>query len=308
MDGILNINKPAGITSFGVVSLTKRLTKEKRVGHAGTLDPIATGVLPVCLGQGTRIVEFLADAVKTYRAEIELGVSTDTYDSEGAVIRRSDPSSIARPRLDSALDSFRGTILQVPPLYSALKHQGRPLYEFARAGVSLELSARPVTIYKLKVIEWLPPFVTLEVSCSKGTYIRSLANDLGEAVGCGAYLKNLVRTGYGVFDIKNSVTLAQFEEAAHNGAWQKFLHPVDSALRDLTAITVSDEEAADIRDGKPVAAAGASEVAACITGGAVPERSSFVDYCRAYAGGVLLAVLRLDAQDGLWHPYKVFHQ
>ncbi len=213
VDGILNINKPCGMTSFSLVSIVKRLTGERHVGHAGTLDPTATGVLPICLGQGTRIVEFLVEATKAYRAEIELGVSTDTYDASGRVIQRGDPSGISQEQLTSALDSFRGLIQQTPPMYSAVKYQGKPLYELARAGITIERRSRPTKIHNLELVDWQPPVATIEIVCGKGTYIRSLAYDLGQALGCGAYLKSLIRQRCGFFDIRDAVSLPQFQDA-----------------------------------------------------------------------------------------------
>ena len=198
MDGILNINKPAGKTSFAVVAMVKRLTGEKHVGHAGTLDPMATGVLPVCLGQATRLVEYLMDTTKTYRAEIELGVSTDSYDREGAVTQKCDASAVTLAQIETALNSFRGVITQIPPMYSAVKHQGKPLYELARAGIDVERKARTAKIYSLEIRDWQNPFLTIEVNCGKGTYIRSLANDLGQALGCGATLSALERSRCGI--------------------------------------------------------------------------------------------------------------
>ena len=160
MDGILNINKPAGKTSFNIVAMVKRLTGEKRVGHAGTLDPMATGVLPICLGQATRLVEYLMDTTKTYRAEIELGVSTDSYDREGIITQRGDASGITLEQLETALNSFRGVITQIPPMYSAVKHQGKPLYQLARAGINVERKSRTAKIYSLEIkageIQYLP--------------------------------------------------------------------------------------------------------------------------------------------------------
>ena len=181
MDGILNINKPCGKTSFSMVAMVKRLTGERRVGHAGTLDPIATGVLPICLGQGTRVIEFLVDATKTYRAEIELGVTTDTYDADGRIIQRGDPSGISQDHLEAALASFCGLIRQTPPMYSAVKYQGKPLYKLARAGITVERRSRLAKIHRLELVDWQPPVATIEVVCGKGTYIRSLAYDLGQA-------------------------------------------------------------------------------------------------------------------------------
>ncbi len=207
VDGILNVLKPAGKTSFAVVSLLRRWSGERRVGHAGTLDPDATGVLVVCLGQATRIVEFLAGAGKTYRAEIELGVTTDTYDAAGKVVGRSDPSSVTEEQVRRVLESFRGTIAQVPPMHSAIHHKGKRLYELARQGIEVDREPRQVEISRLELLAWQPPVVTIEVDCSGGTYIRSLAQDIGTALGCGAHLKRLVRLKSGPFHLDDAVSL-----------------------------------------------------------------------------------------------------
>jgi tRNA pseudouridine55 synthase len=217
LDGILNVDKPAGNTSYSVVARIKRLSGERRVGHAGTLDPDATGILPICLGKATRIVEYLTGTNKTYRACIELGAITDTYDASGKFIHKGDASGIDRSMIESALNQFRGSISQVPPMYSSLKYKGQPLYELARAGINIERKSRKITIYRLEIIDCHPPEVTIEVECSKGTYIRSLAHDLGQALGCGAYLKTLVRTVYGPFEIKSSISLLKLEEASREG-------------------------------------------------------------------------------------------
>jgi len=293
MDGILNINKPTGITSFGVVAIVKRLCGEKRVGHAGTLDPAATGVLPVCIGQGTRVIEFLMDTTKAYRAEIELGVSTDTYDAEGKVTAQGDASSVTRAQLDVALASFYGEIQQVPPMYSALKHEGRPLYDLAREGAEVELKSRAVTIHKLELIDFQPCSVTIEVVCSKGTYIRSIAHDLGRMLGCGAHLKSLIRTRCGIFDIKDSVSVPRLEEAFKAGTWQQLLYPIDSVLGDLPSVVVSDEKTRDIKNGKPLVLEN--------TPGEKLERR------RAYTtDGRFIGVLRFSPEEQTWHPEKVF--
>ena len=223
MDGILNIDKPPGKTSYGVVAMIKRLSGEKHVGHAGTLDPDATGVLPVCLGRGTRIVEFLVDAAKVYRGEIELGAVTDTYDGSGNVIKHGDASKIDRASVESAMEGFRGSIEQTPPMYSAVKHQGKPLYSLARAGIEVKRKSRTVKVHRLELLEWNHPLFTIEVECGKGTYIRSLANDLGQALGCGAYLKSLVRTRCGVFGIEDAVGMPKLEEAFRHGYWEQFM-------------------------------------------------------------------------------------
>jgi tRNA pseudouridine55 synthase len=295
MDGILNINKPCGKTSFGTVAIVNRLTGERHAGHAGTLDPEATGVLPVCLGKGTRVVEFMMEAHKGYRADVELGISTDTYDGEGKITARGDTASVNEEILEKALQNFRGDIRQVPPMYSALKHQGQPLYALARAGTTVERESRPVTIYRLALLAWQSPLATLEIECSKGTYIRSLAHDLGERLGCGAYMKTLVRTGYGAFKIENAVTLAQLEEAAGRGELAQYLHPIDSMLDDMFSITVDAAGEASIKTGSPPV----------MDANNIPPADK--KYCRAYgADGRFLAILHFSTEENIWRPKKVF--
>lgn len=292
MDGILNIDKPSGKTSFSLVAMVKRLTGERHVGHAGTLDPLASGVLPVCLGQGTRVVEFLQDATKTYRAQIELGVVTDTYDAAGSIIQRRDSSGISREQLTAALTPFCGLIRQIPPMYSAVKHQGKPLYQLARAGITVERGSRLAQIYRLELVDWQPPLATIEVICGKGTYIRSLAYDLGQALGCGAYLKRLIRLRYGLFDIKDAISLPQLEDACRYGYWRQFIHPIDSVLLHWAALVVSDDNRQNIRHGRPL----------------VLESGTFAENrCRVYAlDGHFIAVLRFNPERGQWQPEKVF--
>ena len=299
LDGILNINKSAGKTSFGVVALVKRLTGVRRAGHAGTLDPDATGVLPVCLGQGTRIVEFLMDTKKTYRARIELGTATDTYDASGKVIHRGDISGIDIKKIEHELKSFRGDIEQTPPMYSALKHQGKPLYQLARAGINIKRKSRTVKIHRLELMSWQPPVVTLDIECGKGTYIRSLANDLGEALGCGAYLKDLVRTRCGIFNIEDAMSLSQLEESVKRGDWQQYLHPIDSVLKDFSKIVINEAGEQAMRTGSLLN----------------PEHIETQDirydshhrYCRAYSrDGRFLGMLQPVPDKAAWQPKKVF--
>ncbi len=305
MDGIININKPAGMTSFGVVAAVKRLSGEKRVGHAGTLDPAATGVLPVCLGQGTRVTEFLMDSTKAYRAEIQLGSSTDTYDASGKTTMEGDASGIDLTRLESALSSFRGVIQQVPPAYSAVKHRGRPLYKLARAGVTVERKSRPVTIHSLEITGWQPPVVTVEIVCGKGTYIRSIADDLGQVLGCGAHLKSLVRLRCGLFDIRDAVSLQELERAFSCGYWHHFVYPIDSVLLHWAAMVVDDNARQDILNGKPLEMKGDNrentQPEPSVTAAPAGTR------CRVYAlDGRFLGVLRFNAEKEHWQPDKVF--
>jgi tRNA pseudouridine55 synthase len=294
MDGILNINKPAGKTSFNVVASIKRLTGEKHVGHAGTLDPMAKGVLPICLGQATRLVEYLMDTSKTYYAVIELGITTDSYDSDGKVTKRNSTSDITIDEIKTALKSFRGTITQIPPMYSAIKQGGKPLYKLARTGIDVPRKQREVKIFSLEIRDWQNPLITIEVTCGKGTYIRSLANDLGQMLGCGAILKDLERSKYGVFDIKDAIKLDNFADACRNGYWESLLYPMDSILSNWETIIVGEEKARSIRNGVPIN---------------LEENlvKNGVHYCRAYTcDGNLLSILRFNTEKQQWQPRKVF--
>ena len=193
INGILNIDKPKDLTSMDVVRRIKRASKQKRVGHGGTLDPIATGVIPICMGQATRMMEYVVDGSKEYRGTVEMGVETDTYDAMGEAVRRADTSGVTAYRIEGALDSFEGEVMQVPPMYSALKIKGKRLYNLARAGIEVEREARPVKVHDVKLLDYTPPHAVVEVSCGRGFYMRSLAHDLGQALGCGGHLKELVR-------------------------------------------------------------------------------------------------------------------
>jgi len=297
LDGILNVNKPPGRTSYSVVALVKRLSGERRAGHAGTLDPDASGVLPVCLGQGTRVVQFLMNTTKSYRAQIELGVTTDTYDTSGQVTRQTDPSGISYEQVETALTPFLGNIQQVPPAYSAVKYRGRPLYQWARAGIKVVKKSRPARIYRLELMDFTSPLVTIEVECGKGTYIRSLAHDFGQTLGCGACLKSLVRLHCGPFYLKDSVSLSRLEEASHHGYWQNLLYPIDTVLSHWPAIVVSEEEGHLIRNGVSLTAEGDSTL--CL--------SPAEERCRAYTtDGCFIGLLRFNPESGQWQPEKVF--
>lgn len=293
MDGILNINKPAGQTSFSVVARIRKLTRERRVGHAGTLDPAATGVLPVCLGNATRVAEFLMEAHKTYEARVELGITTDTDDAEGRIIRTADPSGITREQVKSALTSFAGEIEQIPPMYSALHHQGRRLYDLARAGTEVERKARPTQVYRIELTDWQPPSFTLQIECGKGTYVRTIAHDLGDTLGCGATLKRLVRLGYGPFRLGASLSMPQFEEAARYGYWAHYLYPIDIPLLEWPAIVVHDATDTLICRGAPVR---------------FPETTPPPDHrCRAYTlTGDFRGILHFELEANTWRPEKVF--
>lgn len=293
ISGILNVNKPEGKTSFSVVAWLKLLTGEKHVGHGGTLDPMATGVLPICFGQGTRVVQFLTDGSKGYLGRIELGVVTDTFDGEGKIIQRKDLRDVTVSQIEHALAAFRGSIEQIPPVYSALKYRGRRAYELARAGVSVELRPRKVEITNIELIDCKLPFITIKVECGKGTYMRSLAHDLGQYLGCGAYLKNLVRLKCGPFFIEDALSVSQIEDAFHQGTWKELLHTVDSPLLDWRAAIIDKGNELAIRNGRSLS----------LGEGQLPSE----EYCRAYSpDGHFIAVLRFLSEEKLWHPEKVF--
>ncbi len=292
ISGILNVDKPQGWTSHDVVAKVRRLSGQKRVGHAGTLDPLARGVLLVCLGQATRVSEYLMRGRKVYRAAVHLGLSTDTYDAEGQVTARAPEVNVTLPQLEEALSAFVGRIEQTPPMYSALKHQGTPLYKLARQGKTVRRKPRPVEIYDIKLLDWSSPVLTIEVACSPGTYIRSLAHDLGQRLGCGGHLASLTRLASGHFTLDEAVSLDTLSEAFAAGRWAGLIHPLDEALLDFEAITFDRQAERRIRLGQQVRG---------------PTPSSPSSLCRAYSTeGELIALLQYDAQTGLWQPKKVF--
>ncbi len=296
MNGIFNINKPSGYSSFEIVSLVKHLTGEKRCGHAGTLDPVASGVLPVCVGQATRIVEYLMDTPKTYLAEIEMGKSTDTGDIQGNIVKETVVPALDSQAINSVIINFTGVISQLPPIYSALKHKGRPLYYWARKGVAVEISPRQVVIHSIELLQWHSPLLTLRVNCGRGTYIRSLAADIGEQLGCGGYLKSLIREKHGPLNILDSVSPQQLEEAFRDGTQDMLLYSIDSVLTDMRAVILNEVDIKNIVDGKNVTISQST------------ERDGVSEYCRVYSqDGYFIAIMRLLPGSEEWHPVKVFN-
>lgn len=276
-----------------MVARLRRLTGEKHIGHAGTLDPIATGVLPICFGQATRVVQFLTDSSKAYLAQIELGAVTDTFDREGQIIQHRDITGITSTLIEEALVSFQGYIAQVPPIYSALKHRGRRYYELARAGTPIKLKPRRVEIINLKLVEYQPPLITISIECSKGTYVRSLAHDLGQHLGCGAHLRNLTRLRCGPFHIEGALSLLQIEDALRQGDWRELLHPIDSPILGWKAVIVDKRNELALRNGLSLPL---SEIHP------ISEK-----HCRAYSlSGHFIGVLQFIPEKALWHPEKVF--
>ncbi len=252
MDGVLNINKPSGMTSHDVVQAVRRITGEMRVGHTGTLDPLATGVLVLCAGKATRIARYLEAGEKEYKAVMRLGVTTDTLDAEGRVLETRSYSPPDRSRLLHALKNFIGTIMQQPPAYSAIKVKGVASYKLARQGKAEPLEPRQVTIYGIDLTAYEDPLVSLTVKCSKGVYIRTLCADLGDALGPGAHLTSLVRTRSGRFGIDHAVTLERLADLAAAGTLGRVLIPLDEALADFPAVTLDETEAVRIMHGNRV--------------------------------------------------------
>jgi len=256
--GYLVIDKPAGMTSHDVVGRVRRVLGERRVGHAGTLDPAAVGVLPIAVGLATRTVEYLADASKAYVAEITFGVRTDSADIDGEVTSVEDASGVTREMVEQALQAFEGSQMQVPPMHSAIKVDGQRMYELARRGETVELDPRPITIHEIQLCDWDPPVAEIYVHCSKGTYIRSLARDIGEAVGTGAYMSNLVRVSTGPFTLEDAVRLDELEDLVATERWEVIAAHPDASLQEWPAIILDERHAASWRNGNAVNLEGAT--------------------------------------------------
>ncbi|GGY83066.1 tRNA pseudouridine(55) synthase TruB [Pseudoduganella plicata] len=237
VDGVLLLDKPVGLSSNDALIKAKRVLNAKKAGHTGTLDPFATGLLPLCFGEATKFSQDLLEADKTYLATVHLGVRTDTGDTEGQVLQ-TYPVDVTVEQIEAALARFRGPIAQVPPMYSALKRDGKPLYEYARAGIVLEREARNVVIYKLELVSYEAPFVKIEVTCSKGTYIRVLGEDIGAALGCGAHLNALRRIGVGALRAEEMITA---EALLAHPAPLSLLAPVDALLSSFPRIDLTPQ-------------------------------------------------------------------
>lgn len=253
INGVLLLDKPVGWSSNDALIKAKRLLNAIKAGHTGTLDPFATGLLPLCFGEATKFSADLLDADKTYQTVVHLGASTNTGDTEGDVIQTREVN-VTEAQIQAVLEQFKGDILQVPPMYSALKRDGKPLYEYAREGITLEREARPVTIHLLEFVKYDAPFLTLNVRCSKGTYIRVLGEDIGNALGCGAHLNALRRTQVGHLILENTVTLDQLIEMSEEQR-RALLAPVDALLSSFPEVTLNDELARRFLQGQRISLA-----------------------------------------------------
>lgn len=251
MDGIINVYKERGFTSHDVVAKLRGILRQKKIGHTGTLDPEAQGVLPVCLGKGTKVCELLTDKTKTYQAVLLLGSVTDTQDTTGTVLAE-HPVTCTEEEVAACIQTFQGTQEQIPPMYSALKVNGKKLYELARQGVEVERKARTITIEEIRIDKIQLPEVTITVTCSKGTYIRTLCHDIGQKLGCGGCMKSLLRTRVGIFSIEESLTLAQIEALRDEGSLESRIYPVDSVFGEYPQITLSEEALRLVKNGNPL--------------------------------------------------------
>jgi len=288
IDGVLLLDKAPGVTSNAALQAAKRLLQARKAGHAGTLDPLATGLLPLLFGEATKLAFLLIDADKTYLADVVLGVTTSTGDTEGGVLE-SRPVGVAPAQIEDALQQFRGDIVQVPPMYSALKREGRPLYAYARAGETVERQPRRVRIHRLELLSRTEVTLRLHVRCSKGTYIRTLAEDLGRALGCGAHLGALRRVASGPWRVEQAISLDRLE-ATPLAARAALLQPLEAMLGDLPRFTLQDAEATRFRHGQARPGEG--------------RRTGL--YAVFGAGTRLLGVGEVGA-DGMLHPRRLLN-
>jgi tRNA pseudouridine55 synthase len=290
VSGVLVVDKPIGLTSHDVVQIIRRGTGIRRAGHTGTLDPRASGVLVILIGPAVRLSEYVSASDKRYQATIHLGSSTDTYDAEGEVTSSASVEDITEEQFEDVLTQFVGEIEQVPPPYSAVKIKGRKAYEMAREGEDVPLEPRMIHVYSLELLEWDPPEAVVDVFCSSGTYVRSLANDVGAELGCGAHLVGLRRTKSGRFTLRDAVPLRRLQEAFHVGDWYKYLIPAAEALGDWTMVELNGEEVDLIRHGHRI-----------------PAEPGSKGWVRGVSQqGDLVALMELDETTSEWQPRKVF--
>ncbi len=289
ISGVLVVDKPIGLTSHDVVQIIRKGTNIRHAGHTGTLDPRASGVLVVLIGPAVRLSEYVSASDKRYQAIIRLGTTTDTYDADGH-ITSSAPVNITEGQFETTLKQFIGEIEQVPPPFSAVKVKGRKAYEMAREGEEVDLQPRKIQVYNLELLEWAPPEAVIDVYCSSGTYVRSLAHDLGKSLGCGAYLVGLRRTKSGRFTLRDAVPLRKLREAFEAGNWYQYLIPAAEALSDWPALELSVDQVEAVRHGHRVPAE--------------PNSSGMVRGISEQ--GELVALLQVDAGTMEWQPRKVF--
>jgi len=255
VDGIVNVNKAYGVSSHGVVQAVRRLFSHIKAGHSGTLDPMATGVLPVCLGRATRVVEYMIELPKVYHASVVFGKTTDTEDATGTILETKAVPMLELGQVEEILSSFIGRIEQLPPLYSAVKYKGKPLYKWTRLGEEVPRKVRTALIYSIQVSEFdlnREPHLVFDVECSRGTYIRTLAADLGEKIGCGAHLSGLIRLAVGPYKIENAYTMEELADLANSGFIETAIEPIDSALIQLPQLVLNSTQVEALKQGKMI--------------------------------------------------------
>jgi tRNA pseudouridine55 synthase len=300
ISGVLVVDKPVGLTSHDVVQVVRKGTNIRRAGHTGTLDPRASGVLVILVGPAVRLSEYVSASDKRYQAVVRLGAATDTYDADGRIVSTSPVDKITETQFEEALQSFVGEIEQVPPPYSAVKIKGRKAYEMARQGEEIDLAPRRIKVYSLDLLEWAPPEAVIDVYCSSGTYVRSLAHDLGEKLGCGAHLIGLRRTKSGRFTLRDAVPLRKLRESFEDGNWYQYLIPAAEALSNWPAIELNDDELSAIRHGHRISADNCVDLD---TGDPVTN----VEMVRGVSEqGELVALLEFVTEANEWQPKKVF--
>lgn len=308
VSGVLVVDKPVGLTSHDVVQIIRRGTGIRRAGHTGTLDPRASGVLVVLVGPAVRLSEFVSAADKRYQATLRLGTSTDTYDAEGQIMRSAPVDDISEEQFDEIIKNYEGEIEQVPPPYSSVKVKGRKAYEHARNGEEVELKPRKINVYNLEILEWAPPEAVLDVYCSSGTYVRSLANDLGDDLGTGAYLIGLRRTKSGRFTLRDAVPLRQLQDAFLAGEWSRYLIPAAEALADWPGIELDEELVEKVRHGHRIPAGDNVEELIDPTNHPFAEEGQQGLVRAITEQGDLVAILGFVEEDNEWQPKKVFFQ
>ena len=303
-DGIINVYKEKGYTSHDVVAKMRGILKQKKIGHTGTLDPNAEGVLPVCLGNGTKLCDMLTDKRKTYRAVMLLGIETDTQDTTGTILQKRDTSGLNEKQVREAILSFIGHYEQIPPMYSALKVNGKKLYELAREGIEIERKARTVHFYEISILEVKLPLVRMEVTCSKGTYIRTLCHDIGEKLGCHGCMEQLIRTRVGQFDRNGAHTLDEIAAIVGEGRLSEILVPVDEMFAALRSFATADDHAKKLAEnGNPLKPAQIREIGETASGGDFAEDEEFRLYLD---GGTFVGIYQYRPSQNLTRPVKLF--
>lgn len=291
ISGVLIVDKPVGKTSHDIVQVIRKGTGIRRIGHTGTLDPRASGVLVILIGPAVRLSEYLQSDIKRYEATIRLGSVSDTYDGDGLIESTGVDMDISEEQILEAMKKFVGEIEQIPPVYSALKINGRKAYKMAREGVDFEIPSRKVTVYSMDLIEYNPPEVAVDILCSSGTYVRSIANDLGQVLGCGAYLAGLRRTLSGHFSLRDAVSIPKLEASFEEGNWYQYLIPAAEALDGYEELIVDMDEESQIRHGRRI-----------------PAQNTDSPYAKAVSEqGELIAILELDPETSEWKPKKVLY-